>query len=272
MNDAARRRASRRKLGRAGGVELTFLGTRGEIDIASRIHRRHSALLITRGASRVMIDCGTDWRGRLKFLAPDAILLTHAHPDHAEGLRDGAPCPVYATRATFVRLRRFPIGERRIIVPRRPFRIAGMQFEAFPVAHSLRAPAVGFRITTARSHCFYVPDVVAIKGRSAALRGVGLYIGDGASLRRPILRQRDGKPIGHSAIVTQLGWCRREGVRRAIFTHCGSGIVRSEATSARAAVRSLGHASGVDARLAHDGLKIDLRGRKTRGRPRRRRT
>ena len=44
----------------------------------------------------VMVDCGLDWRDRLARLHPAAIVLTHAHPDHAAGLRDGAPCPVYA--------------------------------------------------------------------------------------------------------------------------------------------------------------------------------
>ncbi len=39
-------------------VTMTFLGTRGEIDLRSRQHRHHSALMIQRGTARVMIDCG----------------------------------------------------------------------------------------------------------------------------------------------------------------------------------------------------------------------
>ena len=41
---------------------------------------------------------------------------------------------------------------------------------------------------------------------------------------RPVVR-RDGALIGHAPIRTQLEWCAREGVRRGVFTHCGSGIV-----------------------------------------------
>src|SRR5262249_3506287 len=44
----------------ARGIELTFLGTRGEIKIRSRRHFRHSALLVRQDEARVMIDCGAD--------------------------------------------------------------------------------------------------------------------------------------------------------------------------------------------------------------------
>ena len=35
-----------------------------------------------------MIDCGLDWLGKFEKLQPDAIVLTHAHPDHAWGLKN----------------------------------------------------------------------------------------------------------------------------------------------------------------------------------------
>ena len=48
-----------------------------------------------------MVDCGEDWLGRVEAIRPDAIIITHGHPDHAFGLRSGAPCPVYATSETW---------------------------------------------------------------------------------------------------------------------------------------------------------------------------
>ena len=81
--------------GKAGSkgdlLELKFLGTRGEIEVRSRRHQRHSALLIEHNNARIMIDCGADWLGRLDIVAPTAIVLTHAHLDHAGGLAKGAP-------------------------------------------------------------------------------------------------------------------------------------------------------------------------------------
>jgi phosphoribosyl 1,2-cyclic phosphodiesterase len=89
-----------------------------------------------------MIDCGADWLRALKAVAPTAIVLTHGHGDHAFGLAKGAPCPVYATAETWSLIDRFPIEKRRIVEARIKVAIGGVNFEAFPVQHSLRAPAV----------------------------------------------------------------------------------------------------------------------------------
>ena len=88
-------------------LELTFLGHAGRDRSRSRRHQRHSALLIAHKDARIMIDCGADWLGRLHAISPTAIVLTHAHLDHAGGLAQDAPCPVYATKETLRLLRRF---------------------------------------------------------------------------------------------------------------------------------------------------------------------
>jgi ribonuclease BN (tRNA processing enzyme) len=55
-------------------MKLTFLGTRGEIEIRSRWHRRHTALLVEQDGARIMIDCGADWLHRVRAIAPTAIV------------------------------------------------------------------------------------------------------------------------------------------------------------------------------------------------------
>jgi glyoxylase-like metal-dependent hydrolase (beta-lactamase superfamily II) len=79
-------------------MKLTFLGTRGYIEPRSPYHRRHTCTLVSYRGRSVLLDYGEDWLGRAEEIAPRAIVITHAHPDHAFGLRAGAPCPVYATR------------------------------------------------------------------------------------------------------------------------------------------------------------------------------
>jgi phosphoribosyl 1,2-cyclic phosphodiesterase len=237
-------------------LRLTFLGTRGFTDTATRRHRRHSAMMVHRGSRRVMIDCGEDWAGRVPRLHPHAIVITHAHPDHAFGLRSGAPCPVYATRDTWNRLE-YDL-DRRTLPLRHPTRIEGISFEAFPVEHSTLAPAVGYRVSVGHTAFFYVPDLVYIRQRQKALGGIRLYVGDGASITRPLIRRRGARLIGHAAIRTQLAWCSAEAVPRAVFTHCGSEILVGERRGLAGVIRAMGREKGVDARVAYDGMRLRL--------------
>ena len=239
-------------------MELRFLGTRGEIEPRSRSHRRHSALLVRYGGARIMIDCGADWLDRIEIVAPTAIVLTHAHPDHAAGLAAGAPCPVYATKQTLDLLGRFPISDRRRLPLRKSVKIGGVGFTAFPVQHSIRAPAVGFRVSAGGGCFFYLPDVAGFPGFSRALRRVDVYIGDGATMRRSMARMKRGALIGHAPIVSQLSWCAKAKVRRAIFTHCGSPIVRGRARTMSAVLRGLAREHNIAASIARDGDRLGL--------------
>jgi phosphoribosyl 1,2-cyclic phosphodiesterase len=215
-------------------------------------------LLVTYQGARVMIDCGEDWRGRIDRISPHAIAVTHAHPDHASGLRDGAPCPVYATRDAWGAMSDFAIVERKTIGPR-PVEVGAIRLAAFPVVHSIRAPAVGYRIHAGEVAIFYVPDVIDIVQRVRALAGVHLYIGDGSSLTRPLVRRSGSQLFGHTTVRAQLGWCQDAGISRAIFTHCGSEIVEGVDAAIEAAVSDLGRKRAVDAQIAHDGMEIVLR-------------
>jgi len=237
---------------------LTFLGTRGEIETRTRQHRMHTSLLVSHRNANVMIDCGLDWLGKFERLHPSAIVLTHAHPDHAWGLRNGAPCPVHAPQKTWRTLQNCAVKDRRLIKERTPTKICGITFETFPVEHSILAPAVGYRVNAGRARIFYAPDVIYIHERSAALKAVQIYIGDGATLTRSFIRRRGDKLIGHAPVRTQLTWCEKEGVPRAIITHCGSEIVTGDERQISAKLRAIAAERSIEVRIAYDGMKLSL--------------
>lgn len=240
-------------------MKLTFLGTRGYIEPRSERHARHSSLMVGYRGKEVMIDCGEDWLGTLAELKPQAIVITHAHPDHAFGLKKGAPCPVWATEESWKRLDSFPIKEKRLIHPRRPIAIHGITFEAFPVQHSIRAPAVGYRVSAGEVSVFYGPDLVYIQERGAALARCRLFIGDGATVRHSMVRKEGDQLFGHTPVMTQLTWCAKEEVPKMIVTHCGSEIVNGEEKGVLDEIRALAREREVEVEVARDGMKVVLR-------------
>jgi len=242
-------------------MKLVFDGTRGNIEVRSRRHFRHTSLTVSYHGRRVIVDRGADWLGAARNEQAQAIVLTHAHDDHAAGLARGVSCPVFATRDTWRLIDRYPIADRGVVRPRRPFAIAGITFEAFPVEHSLRAPAVGYRIAAGRVAVFYCPDLVFIRDRDAALAQVALYIGDGTTITRPLVRRRGRRLIGHTMVPAQLAWCRHAGVPRAIITHCGTEIVAADQRKLNARINELGRRYGLRVEVAEDGMRAIVRGR-----------
>jgi phosphoribosyl 1,2-cyclic phosphodiesterase len=244
-------------------MKLTFLGTRGEIEARTPLHGMHTSLLVAYRRTRVMVDVGEDWRDALWEVRPRprAIVITHGHPDHAWGLRAGSPAPVYATAEAWRTMQGYAIrpDQRQRLDPRVPTRIGELVFEAFPVEHSIRAPAVGFRISAGTVIIFYAPDLVYIHDRADALRDCRLYIGDGATLTRSFVRRRGERLIGHAPVRTQLTWCQKEGVPHAIITHCGTEIVTGDRAELERRLAALASERGVRAALAHDGLSLVLR-------------
>ncbi len=237
-------------------MRLYFLGTRGGITARSKEHYRQSTLCISYRNTALVLDWGSDWLSKKNLISDlSALLLTHAHPDHAGGITAGFPLPIYTTEDTIARHKH--LQDAHIIIPRQPFSIGSLTIEAFPVHHSLNAPAVGYRITGGKRSLLYLPDVLSIIDPQEALTGLDLYIGDGAIITRTLLKRiKKGIPTGHSPLVEQLNWCATYKVPRALFTHCGTEIVTGNKPQIEKQIKELGRQVGVKASTAYDGLKL----------------
>jgi len=242
-------------------MKLWFLGSRGYVEESSATHRGHSAFIVEEDGFRLLCDFGENHAGTLRELRPDAVVVSHAHPDHAWGLREGTALPVFASATTHGIVKDLPIGKRIALVPERRRRVGPFRVTLFPVAHSVRCPCTAIRIESPRARLLYSGDVVSFPHPEAAFAGIDLYVGDGSTLTGALVRShKSGELIGHTTVRAQLGWLGRYGIARAIFAHFGKGPIEMGDEALRARVGELARekapASSVE--IATDGAEFEV--------------
>jgi ribonuclease BN (tRNA processing enzyme) len=210
-------------------LKLIFLGTKGEIEESNEKHRYNSSLLVISNGQRLLIDYGMLHRYNLEELAPDAIMITHAHPDHYVWLEQDiqTDVPVYLTEETFD-YGKFRPPNSRVIEPDEYITEGDFQFCAYRVIHSIRCPAVGYKLKTQHRTLVYNSDLVDIVKKAEVLADVDYYIGDGSAIKANLVRRRGDTLFGHTRITTQINWCRKYGIEDIIFTHLGRETIAGE--------------------------------------------
>jgi ribonuclease BN (tRNA processing enzyme) len=241
-------------------MRLHFFGTKGYVEEESPAHRGHSAWVLETSGFRLLCDFGQNRQGMFGRIAPDAVFVSHGHPDHAWGLAEGTSVPVFASEATHALTKDYPIRDRRVLEPGKAVRIGPLSLTAFPVVHSVRCPCVAARIETPEGTVVYSGDVVSFEDPSAALSGAALYVGDGSTLKGTLVRRHapTGALIGHTTVSAQLGWLARYEIPRAVFAHFGKGPIEMGEPALAEALGDLAakKAPGCDVRAASDGAVL----------------
>ncbi len=234
------------------------MGTRANTQEKSEYYTQRSLLIVQSDITTIWFDCAQTWCNHLTDIPyqPDAICITHAHDDHAGGLRNGSPAPVYASKVTWEHIDAYNIlDEKRYTVSmEKSFTVGDITITPHTVFHSIHAPANGYKVATQACTLFYAADVAKIANPKSALYDVDIYIGDGSIVRRTMLKRiKDGKPVGHAPIKEQISWCYENHVNTAIFTHCGAEIIHQDFAQARKDIYNLGQERSVYATIAYDG-------------------
>lgn len=195
-------------------AEVVVLGTKGMIRDPSR---KHASLLIVENGFRLRID-----KGDYDQVQYDALVVTHAHPDHISGV--GREESFYSTEP----VRRL-VGDRVNLLPwREPVTIGPFSVTAYPVVHSTKAQAAALRIEGPFGAIAYAPDVLAWESRrdrTECLDRANIYFGDG-SHPSGVIRRSDGRLVGHAPWATQLSWAHEAGVQEVVLTHLGEKTVQ----------------------------------------------
>jgi phosphoribosyl 1,2-cyclic phosphate phosphodiesterase len=220
---------------------------------------RSSALLEFADGTTVLVDAGIDVRQQLlarRTMRLDAILLTHAHADHALGLddvrvfnfRQRRSLPVFSNAETMAQVRRtfWYVFEKTQYEEGKPkldlfevqagaFEAAGKRFEAVPIVHG-SLPILAFRYGAFA----YVTDALIVPDASVErLQGLDVLV---------INALREHPHPTHQSLSEALAVVERCAPKRAFLTHVGHWLGAAD-IDARCPLH---------VRSAHDGMTFEL--------------
>jgi phosphoribosyl 1,2-cyclic phosphate phosphodiesterase len=247
--------------GGSGGVPLIG-GLWGVCDPADpRNGRLRPSILVETDIATILVDAGPDLRAQLLAAETrriDAVIVTHAHADHVNGLDDlryvnrlmRAPIALYADRATLAELQqRFgyafrpldghgyyrPVLEPREIAAGTAFDAAGVPVLPIAQDHGFM-PSLGLRFGAFA----YSTDVVRLdEAAFAALAGIETWI---------VGCFQEAPHPTHAHLALVLEWIARVRPHRAVLTHM----------SERLDYRKLAAMLPPGVEPAHDGLVLTL--------------
>ena len=253
-------------------MKLTFLGTGTSVGVPTigctcRVcsstdphdKRLRASVLVESGDTRVLVDCGPDFRQQMlgrEFKKIDAVLLTHEHYDHVGGIDDLRPfctfgeVDVYADRNTVGDLRRripYCFGESKypgvpkinlsVVEPHRPFSIGSIDVLPIQVMHG-KLPILGYRF----GDLVYITDMKTIrKEEMEYLKGVKILIVNALRF--------SPEHHSHMTVNDTLESIRMVRPEKTYFTHMGHDIGLHEEVN-----RQLPD----DMDLAYDGQMIEF--------------
>jgi len=233
---------------------ISILGTRGMVEEFDAQHKMQSATIYDYRGRRLLIDFGETWKEEvLRRIRPDWILVTHAHPDHVLGLPEGIT--VYGSKEVKEKLDELNI-ETIVFdtVELGPYKI-----ERIDIAHSIKAPASSFRIITDRETIMHAGDILWPYDIKEYMKTpIDIYVGDGSTITRDLVRKKNEDRYGHASIKTQVRWCEKYSVKVAIFMHFGKEAIEMDERKLRTKLARF--SERVQIITAYDGFVYEPRG------------
>lgn len=253
-------------------MKLTFLGTGTSVGVPTigckckvctskdkHDKRLRASAMIEDGSTRVIIDCGPDFREQmlgLEFRKIDAVLLTHIHYDHVGGLDDLRPfCQfgeinIYANRITaegLVHTIPYCFDENKypgvpkinlnIINPHVPLHIGNFEILPVEVMHD-KMPILGYRI----GDLLYITDMKTIDdGEFKYFKGVKTLVVNALRFAP--------EHHSHQTVAEAIAFARKIGAQQTFFTHMGHDIGLHEETNS---------ILPDDINLAYDGQILEI--------------
>ena len=219
-------------LGTGTSAGVPYIGCDCEVCRSKDPHdkRLRCSALVETETTRVLIDCGPDFRQQIlpfEFKPFDGVLLTHIHYDHVGGIDDirpfclTRPVDVYTDEATAKGVRHnfpycfaehlypgVPLLSLHVVTPHVPIHIGDFDIIPFVVMHG-KMPILAFRI----GKLAYITDMKTIdEDELPYLEGTETLV---------VNALRKVKPHhSHQLLDDAVNFARRIGARQTFFIHC----------------------------------------------------
>lgn len=159
-------------LGTGTSIGVPMIGCRCEVCRSTDPHDRRlrTSAIVEEGDTRILIDCGPDFREQMLSIdvdrSFDAILITHEHSDHVDGIDDLRPSKFFGEVDLYAdefcakhliqrmpycflpkeqRYKGVPELNMHVVEPHESFTVGTMTITPFRVMHG-KLPILGFRI------------------------------------------------------------------------------------------------------------------------------
>lgn len=241
-------------------MRLYFLGTKGIEDKGNEEHNKDSSLLIEHSDKSILINWGESHKDET---LPDVdwVLLTHGYLNCVGGITKEkfSDTPIYMNRSTAEILK--DVGLKNTVIFNddavETYELGPFTVTTIPAMHSINNPVTSYKVKGDNT-LLYCSNVLWIRNRTEAFKGVDVYVGDGTNQSRSIVRKQKGDIYGSASILAQLKWCKIEDVERAIFTHFGTDTISDgDDTSIRLVTSKF--KNDVEFIYATDGMRLDTR-------------
>ena len=245
--------------GTSGGVPS--IGCKCEVCTSSNPHdkRLRCSVLVETDTTRILIDCGPDFRQQIlpfPFKKIDGVLLTHIHYDHVAGIDDLRPfcvfgaIDIYANQSTAEALKQtlpycfsehlypgVPLLNLQTATPHVPIHIGDVDVLPIEVMHG-EMPILGYRI----GRFSYITDMKTIDERELRwLEGVDILVTNALRF------QPDHH--AHQNVDDAIAFARRIGARQTYIIHSCHDIGLHAEVNARLPY---------DVQLAYDGQTVEI--------------